>query len=151
MDKDIYFMRQALKEAAKAAAINEVPVGAVIVNNDRVIAYGYNRKETDCDATLHAEMIAIRAACRALNSWRLLGCTIYVTLEPCAMCTGAMIQARIARLVYAASDPKTGAAGSVLNLACFEPFNHQMQISAGILARESSVLLQDFFRKKRMK
>lgn len=151
MDRDIYFMRQALNEATKAAAIDEVPVGAVIVNNGKIISYGYNRKETDCDATLHAEMIAIRAACRALNSWRLLGCAIYVTLEPCAMCTGAMIQARIARLVYAASDPKTGAAGSVLNLACFRSFNHQMQVSAGILAEESSMLLQDFFRKKRMK
>jgi tRNA(adenine34) deaminase len=151
MDKDIYFMRQALIEAAKAAAIDEVPVGAVIVNNDQIIAYGYNRKETDCDATLHAEMVAIRDACRALNSWRLLGCTLYVTLEPCAMCAGAMIQARIERLVYAAPDPKTGAAGSVLDLVRFEPFNHQMQVRSGILADGSSALLQDFFRKKRIK
>ncbi|MGI5892456.1 MAG: tRNA adenosine(34) deaminase TadA [Bacillota bacterium] len=151
MEKDIFFMQQALDEAAKAAALDEVPVGAIIVKDEVVIARGYNQKESGKDATLHAEIIAIREACRALNSWRLLDCCIYVTLEPCAMCAGAMVQARIGRLVYGAADPKTGAAGSLLDLVRFKPFNHQIQVESGVLEEKAVVLLRDFFRRKRQK
>ncbi|MGI6361516.1 MAG: tRNA adenosine(34) deaminase TadA [Bacillota bacterium] len=149
MDQDSLFMKQALLEAAKAAAIDEVPVGAVIVKDGQIIATGYNQKESQKDATLHAEMVAIKKACNFLDSWRLTGCTLYVTLEPCAMCAGAMVQARLARLVYGAADPKTGAAGSVLDLVRYEPFNHQLLVRGGVLGQEAAQLIKSFFRGKR--
>lgn len=147
-DQDVLFMREALKEAAKAGEIGEVPVGCVIVKDGAVIARGHNRRETDQDVIHHAEMMAIDSACRLLGSWRLDECTLYVTLEPCVMCSGAMIQSRMKRCVYGALEPKSGAHQSVINV--FHPeYNHQVEVEAGVLAEESGQLLKTFFKKLR--
>jgi len=142
-------MESALSEARTAASAGEVPIGAIVVREGVVIAGGKNRVMRDCDPTAHAEIVAMRAAAEALGNYRLNGCTLYVTLEPCAMCAGAMIHARLDRLVFAAADPKAGAAGSVISLINHPRLNHQMQVEQGILADESSELLKSFFRERR--
>jgi len=142
---DEIFMMEALKEAKKAYEIKEVPIGAVIVRNNEVVGRGFNQKETLKDATLHAEISAIRDACKNLGGWRLPGCTMYVTLEPCPMCAGALVNARIERLVIGTRDLKTGACGSVLNIVQMENLNHQIDVQYGILEKECSDLLKDFF------
>lgn len=147
--EDEQFMRLALEQARLAGIAGEVPVGCVIVNDGQVIASGHNRPILRHDPTAHAEIEALRAAGRALGNYRLGGCTLYVTLEPCAMCTGAMVHARIARLVYGAVDPKAGAAGSVFELARSPALNHRMDVSGGVLAGECRDLLQGFFRERR--
>ena len=145
-----FYMKKALQQAMEANNEDEVPVGAVIVKNNEIIAVGHNTKEADCDATSHAEINAIRNACKRLNSWRLIDCEMYVTLEPCAMCCGAIIQARIEKVYIAAMDPKGGAAGSKLNLLTDYTFNHKCELEIGILENESAALLKEFFRKKRI-
>ena len=150
MDRDELFMRRALALAREAAREGEVPVGAVIVKDGEVIAEGRNRRETGKNALCHAELEAIGQACRLLGGWRLWQCELFVTLEPCPMCAGAIINARIPRVVYGARDPKAGSCGSVINL--FElPYNHSPELCAGVLAEECAVLLTDFFKKLRDK
>lgn len=146
---DEYFMKEALKEAYKAYEIDEVPIGAVIVRNGEIVGRGYNQKETLKDATLHAEMSAIRDACKTLGGWRLPECTMYVTLEPCSMCAGALINARVEKLIIGAPDYKTGACGSVVNIVQDEKFNHQIDVRFGVLQEECSELLKEFFIKLR--
>ncbi len=145
MREDAAFMQEALAEAAVAAALGEAPIGAVIVRDGRVIARGRNRRELDRDPSAHAEMIAFREAARTLGGWRLLGCTLYVTLEPCAMCAGAAVQARLPRLVYGARDPKAGAGGSLVDLLRDDRFHHVVDVTGGICEAESSALLREFF------
>ena len=148
---DEWFMRQAMKEARKALARGEVPIGAVVVRDGHVIARGWNQVETLKDATAHAEMIALTAAQEALGDWRLEGCTMYVTLEPCQMCAGALVQSRIDRVVIGSMNPKAGCAGSVLNLLQIAGFNHQVKIVQGVCQEECSVMLSDFFKELREK
>ncbi len=148
-DADVLFMRRALELARDAEACGEVPVGAVIVKDGEIVAEGSNRPIRSHDPTAHAEIVAMRAAAMALENYRIPGTTLYVTLEPCPMCTGAMVHARVERLVYAASDPRTGAAGSVFDLACNDALNHRMEVVGGVLANESAVLLQAFFSARR--
>ncbi|MDP2016275.1 tRNA adenosine(34) deaminase TadA [Hydrogenophaga sp.] len=147
---DAHFMRLALAEARTAAEIGEVPVGAVVVKDGRVIATGRNAPIDDHDPTAHAEIVALRAAAQALGNYRLDGCTLYVTLEPCAMCSGAMLHARLARVVFGAADPKTGAAGSVLNLFDHAQLNHHTVVQGGVLAEEGAQLLRGFFKERRV-
>ncbi len=142
-------MLEALKEAKKAYAKDEVPVGAVIVKDGKIIARGHNLKELKCDTTKHAEIISIQKASKKLQSWRLIDCEMYVTLEPCAMCAGAMIQSRISKLYFGASDLKTGAVGSVLNLLEDYKFNHQVEFQGGILKNECENILKQFFKELR--
>ncbi len=150
MDKnDIYFMREALAEAEKAFALDEVPIGAVIVYQGEIYARGYNLRESLKDPTAHAEIVAIREAATKRGIWRLHGMTIYVTLEPCPMCSGAMVNARIDRLVFGAYDPKAGAAGSIINIANDDRLNHRLEVMGGVLADESGELLKKFFQLKR--
>lgn len=146
---DELFMREALKEAYKAYEINEVPVGAVIVRNGQIVGRGYNQKETLKDATLHAEISAIKDACGNLGGWRLPGCTMYVTLEPCPMCAGALVNARVDSLVIGVRDLKTGACGSVLNIAQTEKLNHQIDVRFGVLEEDCSDILKAFFKELR--
>jgi tRNA(adenine34) deaminase len=146
---DLELMREALGEARAAEAAGEVPIGAVILFNDRIIARGQNRVLRDNDPTAHAEVVALRVAARAIGNYRLAGCTLVSTLEPCAMCAGAMIHARIDRLLFAADDPKAGAAGSVLDVLNHAALNHQMAIEHGLLAEESTALLREFFQRRR--
>ncbi len=146
---DIQWMEHALALARKSEAQGEVPVGAVLVLNNQVIGEGFNQPICLNDPTAHAEIMAIRQGAQHLNNYRLLETTLYVTLEPCAMCAGAMVHARIQRVVYAASDPKTGAAGSVMNLLQNERLNHRLRCEGGILAEQSKQLLQGFFQKRR--
>lgn len=146
---DLDFMREALSLARKAAERGEVPVGCVIVRGQEIVGRGYNRRETDKSALAHAEIQAIDQACRTLGGWRLWECTLYVTLEPCAMCAGAILNARIPRVVYGASDRKFGACGSVCSLFSMD-FNHHPQVEAGLLEEESKALLQDFFQNLRV-
>ena len=146
---DIDFMQAALAQARQAAQADEVPIGAVIVRDGAILATGQNRVLRDLDPTAHAEIVALRAAASAVGNYRLGGCTLYVTLEPCSMCAGAMIHARLARLVFAAADPKAGAAGSVLAVINHPQLNHQMLVEQGILADESAELLRSFFRERR--
>jgi tRNA(adenine34) deaminase len=146
---DLEAMQAALAQARLAAQAGEVPIGAVLVHNGTILAHGQNRVLRDLDPTAHAEQVSIRSAARALANYRLNGCTLYVTLEPCAMCAGAMIHARLDRVVYAARDPKAGAAGSVLGVLNHPQLNHQMVVDQGILAEESSELLRSFFRERR--
>ncbi len=143
-------MRLALDQACAAQAAGEVPVGAVVVCDGEVIAIGHNQPVAACDPSAHAEIVALRAAAARLGNYRLDSCTLYVTLEPCAMCSGAMLHARLKRVVYAAKDPKTGAAGSVLDLFADRRLNHQTQVSGGVMAAESAVLLKTFFKERRM-
>ncbi len=147
---DNYYMDIALEEAEKAADKLEVPVGAVVVQSGQVIGRGHNLREASQDPTSHAEMIAIRAAANEIGSWRLEEADLYVTLEPCPMCAGAILQARLKRVVYGATDPKAGAAGTLYNLLEDERFNHQVELVIGVRAEESSQLLQDFFRQLRL-
>jgi len=152
MDK--YFMKEALCEASKAYDLKEIPIGAVIVKDGKIVGSGYNLKEPLKDATLHAEILAIKDACKNLGGWRLPGCTMYVTLEPCAMCAGALVNARLERLVIGAKDYKTGACGSVLNIVQMESLNHQVVVEFGILEDECSDMLKRFFselRKEKIK
>ena len=146
---DIDFMQAALAEARQAAQAGEVPIGAVIVRDGAILATGQNCVLRDLDPTAHAEIVALRAAAQVLGNYRLNGCTLYVTLEPCSMCAGGMIHARLDRLVFAATDPKAGAAGSVLAVLNHPQLNHKMIVEQGILAEESAELLRSFFRERR--
>ena len=149
MTDDREAMQAALAEARQAGEAGEVPIGAVVVHGGEMIASGQNRVLRDVDPTAHAEIVALRAASAALANYRLAGCTLYVTLEPCAMCAGAMVHARIDRLVFAAPDPKAGACGSVFSVLNHPQLNHQMQVEQGIGAEESAELLRGFFRERR--
>ena len=142
-------MRLALEEAAAAERLGEVPVGAVIVRGDELVARGHNLTHTDQDPSAHAEMVAIRAAAEATGHWRLLDCTLYVTLEPCAMCAGAIVLARIPRLVFAAHDPKAGMCGSLANLVQHPRLNHRVELTTGVLGDEAGEMLRAFFRARR--
>jgi len=148
-NQDETWMRIALEEAAAAEALGEVPVGAVIVRAGELMARGHNLTHTEQDPSAHAEMVAIRRAAAATGHWRLLDCTLYVTLEPCSMCSGAIVLARIPRLVYAAADPKAGMCGSLENLVQHPRLNHRVQMTAGVLAQEAGDVLRAFFRARR--
>lgn len=142
-------MRLAIIEAGKALEIEEVPIGAVVISKGEIIGRGYNLRENTNDPTAHAEIIALKNAAANLNSWRLDECSLYVTIEPCPMCAGAIVQARIKRLVYGAKDPKAGAAGSLYNIVRDKRLNHQVELKAGVLAEECGDLMKGFFRKLR--
>lgn len=146
---DDFYMGKAIEEAHKAQAIDEVPIGAVIVLNDKIIATGHNMRETSQVALAHAELTAIQAANDYIGSWRLEDCTLYVTLEPCPMCAGAIVQSRIKRVVYGASDPKAGCAGTLMNLLEEVRFNHQVDVTSGVRASTCAQLLKDFFKNMR--
>jgi tRNA(adenine34) deaminase len=146
-----YYMREALKEAAKAFTEDEVPVGAVIVSEGKVIARGHNQVERLKDPTAHAEMLALTSATNLLNTKWLNGATLYVTIEPCSMCAGALILARVKDVCFGAKDPKTGACGSAVNIIQNKKLNHRIKIKSGILEKEAAILLKDFFKKKRAK
>ena len=143
-------MREALKEARLASTANEVPVGCVIVHEGRIVGRAHNQRERLSDPTAHAEMIAITQASAALESWRLTGCTAYVTIEPCAMCAGAFVLARMDRLVFGARDEKAGACGTLYNLVQDERLNHRIDVTEGVLADEAAALLKEFFRRRRI-
>jgi tRNA(adenine34) deaminase len=151
MTQDERYMRQAITQAKKAEKLDEVPIGCVIVYRDKVIARGYNRRNTDKNTLSHAELNAIRKASRVLGDWRLEECTMYITLEPCQMCAGAIVQARIPRVVIATMNKKAGCAGSILNLLQMEQFNHQTEITRGVLEEECSHMLSDFFKRLRVR
>jgi tRNA(adenine34) deaminase len=149
LQSDHYFMGEALRQAAKAYAAEEVPVGAVVVREGRIIARSYNQVELLKDATAHAEMLALTQAEEAVGDWRLTDCTLYVSKEPCPMCAGAIVHVRLARVVFGASDPKSGAAGSALNLLQFPTLNHRCEITSGVREPECRGLLQQFFTEQR--
>ncbi|EXG84429.1 tRNA adenosine(34) deaminase TadA [Lacrimispora sp.] len=149
MTTDEKYMRTAIKQAEKAGAIGEVPIGCIIVYEDKIIARGYNRRTIDKNVLSHAEINAIRKACRKIGDWRLEGCTMYVTLEPCPMCAGAIVQARIPRVVIGCMNAKAGCAGSVLDMLHEEGFNHQVETETGVLGEECSQMMKDFFRELR--
>lgn len=142
-------MKEAIQQAHKAWKLQEVPIGCVIVKDGKIIARGYNRRNTDKNTLAHAELLAIRKASRAVGDWRLEECTMYITLEPCQMCAGAIVQARISRVVIGSRNPKAGCAGSVLNLLQMPRFNHQVELTEGILEEECSSMLTDFFKELR--
>ena len=144
------FMKEAIRQAKKAYALREVPIGCVIVYEGKIIARGYNRRNTDKNTTSHAEINAIRKASKKLGDWRLEGCTLYVTLEPCQMCAGAIVQARIDKVVIGSINPKAGCAGSVLNLLEMDGFNHKVEVERGVLEEECSTMLSGFFKELRM-
>ena len=148
-ESDLDHMRAALAEARLAAEAGEVPVGAVVVVGNEVVAKGHNRSETDNDPSAHAEIVALREAARETGNYRLTNATLYVTLEPCAMCMGGLVQARIARLVFGAYDPKAGAAGSAIDLSDSASFNHRFEINGGVLAEECGAVLKAFFESRR--
>ena len=148
---DERFMREALKQAKKAYALGEVPIGCVIVHDGKIIGRGYNRRNTDKSTLSHAEITAIRKASKVIGDWRLEECTLYVTLEPCQMCAGAIVQARIPRVVMACMNPKAGCAGSVLNILDMPAFNHQAEAVRGVLAEECAALLRTFFKELRIR
>ncbi len=150
-DLDTKYMRAAFREAEKAYALGEVPIGCVIVHDGKVIARGYNRRNTDKSTLSHAELIAIRKASRRIGDWRLEECVLYVTLEPCQMCAGAIVQARIPRVVMACMNPKAGCAGSILNILNMPEFNHQVDVTRGVLEEECSTLLTRFFKELRVR
>jgi tRNA(adenine34) deaminase len=147
--RDEYFMRLALREAERALEHDDIPVGSVVVRDGEVIGSGHNEREIRADPTAHAEVIALRDAARTLGSWRVLDSVLYVTLEPCAMCAGAMVLARIPRVVFGTTDPKAGAAGSVLNVLAEPRLNHRPQVESGLLAEECADLLRAFFASRR--
>ena len=147
--RDEYFMRLALREAERALEHDDVPIGAVIVKDGEVIGAGHNERELRADPTAHAEMVALREAARVLGSWRVLDSVMYVTLEPCAMCAGAIVLARVPRVVFGAADPKAGAAGSVMNVLNVEQLNHRPQVESGLLAEDCATLLRAFFADRR--
>ncbi len=144
------YMKEALKEAKKAYKIGEVPIGCVIVHEDKIIARGYNKRNTKKTTLAHAELIAIQKASKVLGDWRLEECTMYVTLEPCQMCSGAIVQARIQKVVVGAMNPKAGCAGSILNLLQMEAFNHQVELEIGVMEEECKNMLQEFFKELRI-
>lgn len=149
MTQDEKYMKEAIKQAKKAAAIEEVPIGCVIVCEDKIIARGYNKRNLKKNTLAHAEIIAMNKASKVIGDWRLEGCTMYVTLEPCPMCAGAIVQARIPRVVIGSMNPKAGCAGSVLNVLQTEGFNHQVELETGVLGMECSEMLSSFFRELR--
>ncbi len=151
MTENEKYMKEAIRQAKKALALDEVPIGCVIVYEGKIIGRGYNRRNTDKSTLAHAEMLAIKKASRKINDWRLEDCTLYVTLEPCQMCAGAIVQARIPRVVIGSMNPKAGCGGSVLNLLEEERFNHQAEVVRGVLEEECSALLTDFFKALRKK
>ena len=151
MTQEEKYMKEAIRQAKKAYKIGEVPIGCVIVYEDRIIARGYNRRTTDKNTLAHAEMQAIRKASRVLGDWRLEGCTMYVTLEPCQMCSGALVQSRMTRVVIGCMNPKAGCAGSILNLLEMPEFNHQVIVTRGVLEEECSDLLKQFFKELRVR
>ncbi len=150
-DTDEKYMREAVRQAKKAYAIGEVPIGCVIVYQDKIIGRGYNRRTVDKNTLAHAELIAIRKASRKMGDWRLEGCTMYVTLEPCQMCSGAIVQSRMERVVIGCMNPKAGCAGSILNLLQMEEFNHRVDITTEVLGEECSQMMKGFFRELREK
>lgn len=150
-DMDETYMKEAIRQAKKAYAIGEVPIGCVIVYQGQIIGRGYNRRTTDKNTLAHAELIAIRKASKKMGDWRLEGCTLYVTLEPCQMCSGAIVQSRIPRVVVGCMNPKAGCAGSILNLLDMPQFNHQAELKTGVLEEECSRMMKDFFRELREK
>jgi len=150
MTNDEYYMRLAIEEAKKAEEIGEVPIGAIIVKDGEIIARAHNLRERDQRSIAHAELLAIDQACQLTGSWRLEGTALYVTLEPCAMCSGAIVLSRIEKVVYGASDPKGGCAGTLMNLLQEERFNHQVEVINGVLAEECGRMLSEFFRKLRI-
>jgi tRNA(adenine34) deaminase len=151
MTQDEKYMKAAILQAKKAYALEEVPIGCVIVRDGKIIARGYNRRNTDKNALAHAELSAIRRASKKTGDWRLEDCTMYVTLEPCQMCAGAIVQARMQRVVIATMNPKAGCAGSIFNLLQVDAFNHQVEITRGVWEEECSLLLSQFFRELREK
>lgn len=146
-----HWMEEAIREARKAEAIGEVPIGAVIALGDEIVGRGYNLRESSRDGTAHAEMIAIREASVRLDAWRLLHCRLYVTLEPCPMCAGAIVQCRVPHVIYGAPDPKAGCAGTLMNLLQEPRFNHRTEVTVGVLQEECATLLTSFFRRLRQK
>lgn len=151
MTQDEKYMKAAIAQAKKAYALDEVPIGCVIVQNNKIISRGYNRRNTDKNTLAHAELAAIRKASKKTGDWRLEDCTMYVTLEPCQMCAGAIVQSRLQRVVIATMNPKAGCAGSILNLLQMEAFNHQVEIARGVLEEECAEMLSAFFRDLRLK
>ena len=149
--QDIKYMKEAVKQAKKAYALGEVPIGCVIVYEDKIIGRGYNRRTIDKNTLAHAELQAIRKASRKMNDWRLEDCTLYVTLEPCQMCSGAIVQARIRRVVVGCMNPKAGCAGSIMNLLQVPQFNHQVELTTGIMGEECSRMMNTFFKELRQK
>jgi len=149
--KDEYYMNLAIKQAQKAFEINETPVGAIIVYNDKIIAEGFNKRNTTKNPLAHAEIIAINQAADYIGDWRLEQCYIYITLEPCPMCAGAIVQSRIPKIIFGAKNPKAGCAGSIINLLQIEKLNHQVEIVNGILEPECSAMLKEFFKRFRNK
>ncbi len=146
MTQDEKYMKEAIRQAKKAYAIREVPIGCVIVYQDKIIGRGYNRRTTDHNTLAHAELIAIKKASKKLGDWRLEDCTMYVTLEPCQMCAGAVVQSRLKRVVVGCMNPKAGCAGSILNLLQMDAFNHQAELTTGVLEEECSQLMKSFFK-----
>ncbi|WP_281282539.1 tRNA adenosine(34) deaminase TadA [Paenibacillus piri] len=151
MQEHIVYMYEAIAEARKAEALNEVPIGAVVVWEDQIIGRGHNLRETSLDPLAHAELIAIKQASDYLQAWRLLDCRLYVTLEPCPMCAGAIVQSRIQQVIYGTTDPKAGCAGTLMNLLQEERFNHRVDVVSGVLQEDCGMLLTQFFRKLRGK
>lgn len=151
MTTDERYMKEAVRQAKKASALGEVPIGCVIVYEDKIIARGYNRRMVDQNVLSHAEIIAIRKACKKMGDWRLENCTLYVTLEPCPMCAGAIVQARVPQVVIGCMNPKAGCAGSVLDMLHEDGFNHQVETEIGVLGDECSAMLKTFFRELRLK
>ncbi|MCY8497634.1 tRNA adenosine(34) deaminase TadA [Bacillus atrophaeus] len=151
MTKDEFYMLEAIKEAKKAEEIGEVPIGAVLVMNDDIVARAHNLRETEQRSIAHAEMLAIDEACRTLGTWRLEGASLYVTLEPCPMCAGAVVLSRVDRVVFGAFDPKGGCSGTLMNLLQEKRFNHQAEVVSGVLEKECGQMLSDFFRNLREK
>ena len=148
--EDEKFMKEAIKQAKKAEAIGDVPIGCVIVHDGKVIARGYNKRNKDKTVLAHAELLAMKKACKKLGDWRLEDCTMYITLEPCQMCAGAIVQARIDKIVIGSMNPKAGCAGSVLNLLEMDGFNHKVEVERGVLEEECSTMLSGFFKELRM-
>lgn len=151
MTQDEKYMREAIRQAKKAYTLGEVPIGCVIVYQDKIIGRGYNRRNTDKNTLAHAEITAINKASKKLKDWRLEDCTLYVTLEPCQMCAGAIVQARVTRVVMGCMNPKAGCGGSILNILEMSAFNHQVQVERGILAQECTDLLTTFFKELRVR
>lgn len=148
---DEFWMEEAIREARKAEALGEVPIGAIVVRGDEIVGRGHNLREISKDGTAHAEMIAIRNASETIGAWRLLHCRLYVTLEPCPMCAGAIVQCRVPQVIYGASDPKAGCAGTLMNLLQEPRFNHRTEVFPGVLQEECAAMLTAFFRKLRQK
>ena len=151
MDQHIKYMKEALRQAKKAYALGEVPIGCVIVYEDKIIARGYNRRNTDKNTLAHAEITAINRASKKMGDWRLEDCTLYVTLEPCQMCAGAIVQSRMGKVVIGSMNPKAGCGGSVLNILEMPEFNHQVNVVRGMMEEECSQILQDFFKELRIR